>query len=134
VFEIPFVVCADPISRSIVIAIRGSASMRDIVTDLCSAADQAILNHLDIDNTIINQQPNVVDICVQSSCGSAHRGMLKSAEYVYETLMRQNILQDMFVLYPNYQLIVTGHSLGGGVAALLGLILRYVGDCLYIIE
>jgi predicted lipase len=53
-----------------------------------------------------------------------HRGMLHSARYVCQQIDKQNILNDMFVLYPNFQLVITGHSLGAGVAVVVALLLR----------
>lgn len=53
-----------------------------------------------------------------------HRGMLRSARYVLDTLKEHNVLEDLRVLYPNYGITVCGHSLGAGVATLLTLLLK----------
>lgn len=55
---------------------------------------------------------------------TVHRGMLRSAEYVYAKLCQENILNDLFILHPTFDLVITGHSLGAGVAALLSLMLK----------
>lgn len=55
-----------------------------------------------------------------------HRGMLKSARYVLETLKQHNILDNLTKMFPTYNLVVCGHSLGAGVATLLTLLLKYL--------
>uniref|UniRef100_A0AC35F9U1 Fungal lipase-like domain-containing protein n=1 Tax=Panagrolaimus sp. PS1159 TaxID=55785 RepID=A0AC35F9U1_9BILA len=52
-----------------------------------------------------------------------HRGMLNAARYVYNTLKANGVLEDLLVLNPEYQIVVCGHSLGAGIAALLTLLL-----------
>ncbi|VDN26944.1 unnamed protein product [Cylicostephanus goldi] len=53
-----------------------------------------------------------------------HRGMLMSARYVYDTLRKHQVLEDLAVLNTGYQLVVCGHSLGAGVASLVTLLLK----------
>ncbi|KAL3316401.1 hypothetical protein Ciccas_004955 [Cichlidogyrus casuarinus] len=54
-----------------------------------------------------------------------HRGILNSARTLMRTLVSKNILKDSFEHWSSdYELIVTGHSLGGGVALALGLLLK----------
>ncbi|KAK6012667.1 triacylglycerol lipase, partial [Ostertagia ostertagi] len=50
--------------------------------------------------------------------------MLMSARYVFDTLRKHQVLEDLAVLNTNYQLVVCGHSLGAGVASLLTLLLK----------
>ncbi|KAK6034343.1 triacylglycerol lipase [Cooperia oncophora] len=50
--------------------------------------------------------------------------MLMSARYVFDTLKKHQVLEDLAVLNTNYQLVVCGHSLGAGVASLLTLLLK----------
>ena len=50
--------------------------------------------------------------------------MLRSARYVLETLREYNVLGDMKAMFPDYDLVVCGHSLGAGVATLLTLLLK----------
>ena len=70
-------------------------------------------------NTDTSAGGNVCDKLIR-----VHRGMLHSARYVCQQIDKQNILTDMFVLYPNFQLVITGHSLGAGVAVVVALLLR----------
>lgn len=55
---------------------------------------------------------------------SAHRGMIAGANYVEKRLEESDVLAKAFERYPKYSLIITGHSLGAGVAVLLGIKLR----------
>lgn len=55
-----------------------------------------------------------------------HSGMLQSAKFVCSVLAKQNIIDDLMVLYPNYNLVITGHSLGAGVAVIVAMLLRYL--------
>lgn len=103
--EIPFYVIADHKTKSIVIVIRGSFSLRDIFTDITAASD-------------------TFD-CPGIPPGSmAHKGMIMGAKVILRQLNTHEVLEKAFNIYPGYDLTVTGHSLGAGLAALLGLLLR----------
>lgn len=117
-YQTPFVVLADHSTKSIVITIRGSASILDFVTDLSLNEDYF---SMDIDNDPILCEDHELD---SEGAVRVHRGMLKSAHHVYNTLKKNNVLEDLHSLHPSYQLIVCGHSLGAGVAALLTLLLK----------
>ena len=54
--------------------------------------------------------------------GLAHDGILKAALRLIEE--SDDILKSAFEAYPDYRLIITGHSLGAGVAVLLHLGIR----------
>lgn len=96
---------ADHQTSSIVIAIRGSISLRDIFTDFTAASDRFDVEGMPPDTT-------------------AHRGMIAGANYVEKRLIESHVLENAFESHPGYQLVVTGHSLGAGVAVLLGIKLR----------
>jgi sn1-specific diacylglycerol lipase len=104
VFETPFYVAADHTKRAIVIAIRGSKSFNDALTDLC-----------------VDAVP--VDVHGLSDCW-AHKGMYHAAMYVKATLEADKVLDTWLDRYPGYRVLTVGHSLGAGVAALLALLLR----------
>uniref|UniRef100_A0A0K0DHD8 sn-1-specific diacylglycerol lipase n=1 Tax=Angiostrongylus cantonensis TaxID=6313 RepID=A0A0K0DHD8_ANGCA len=110
-YEVPFVVFADHETRSIVITIRGSCSLVDLVTDLC----------LDVDSDALLREDR--DLSAEGDV-RVHRGMLMSARYVFDTLRKHQVLNDLIVLNPQYHLVVCGHSLGAGVASLLTLLLK----------
>ncbi|XP_034942156.1 sn1-specific diacylglycerol lipase beta-like isoform X2 [Chelonus insularis] len=103
--EIPFCVVADHKTASIVIVIRGSLSLRDLITDIAAASDLF--------------EPEGLP---QGSM--AHRGMIIGAKVLLKQLDQYKILEKAFETYPNYSLILTGHSLGAGLAVLLGLLIR----------
>lgn len=117
-YEVPFVVLADHETRSIVVTIRGSCSLMDLITDLC--LDEEVLS-VDVDTDPVLREDRGLDGHGQVR---VHRGMLRSARYVFDSIRKHNVLEDMFVLNPSYQLVVCGHSLGAGVASLLTLLLK----------
>uniref|UniRef100_A0A8D8WTA5 sn-1-specific diacylglycerol lipase n=2 Tax=Cacopsylla melanoneura TaxID=428564 RepID=A0A8D8WTA5_9HEMI len=105
VFKSPFFVVADHETKSIVVVIRGSLSIRDFLTDLCGMCAKMEGEGI---------PPETM----------AHSGMLRDTNYVKSTLQELQILQKAFQQFPDYQLVIAGHSLGAGVAVLLGLQLR----------
>ncbi|KIH49283.1 triacylglycerol lipase, partial [Ancylostoma duodenale] len=143
--QVPFVVLADHETRSIVITIRGSCSLVDLVTDLC--LDDEVLSVdvdadplLRTDTTLDAEDDEVLSVDVDADPllrtdttldaegeVRVHRGMLMSARYVFDTLRKHQVLEDLAVLNTGYQLVVCGHSLGAGVASLLTLLLKYAG-------
>ncbi|XP_043260888.1 diacylglycerol lipase-beta-like isoform X1 [Colletes gigas] len=103
--EVPFFVIDDHKTNSIVITIRGSLSLRDLITDF--TADSVIFE------------------CEGLPPGSmAHRAMLIGAKIILKELDDNKILEHAFTMNPRYNLILTGHSLGAGLAILLGFLLR----------
>ena len=82
--------------RSLVLAVRGTWHPIDLLTDLdCRPVALAALGH----------------------DGHAHRGMLESARRL-DALLREPV-REALAARPGYSLVLTGHSLGGGVASLL---------------
>lgn len=104
-FQLPFCVIADHKTSNIVIAIRGSISLRDIFTDLTATSDRFEAEGLPPDTM-------------------AHKGIAAGASYVAARLKEVGILDKALASYPDYGLVLTGHSLGAGVAALLALKIR----------
>ncbi|XP_019493049.1 PREDICTED: sn1-specific diacylglycerol lipase beta isoform X4 [Hipposideros armiger] len=105
VYELPFLVALDHRKESVVVAVRGTMSLQDILTDLSAESET-----LDLE-------------CEVQDC-SAHKGISQAARYVYRRLINDGILSQAFSLAPEYRLVIVGHSLGAGAAALLSIMLR----------
>ena len=105
----PFMVAVDHKFSSIVISIRGSGSIPDLLTDLSATptvmAD--VFKTGNLDRKFL-----------------AHGGMIQAAYYIYKKLVDENILHMAFIRCNDYKIIVTGHSLGAGIASILGFFLR----------
>lgn len=98
------VVFLDHLTKSIVVAIRGTKSISDIVTDLYIEA-----------SPFLDESREVF----------AHRGIAESAEALLPTVTAaiREIKQRDGKKFKNYRVVTTGHSLGAGSAALLAILL-----------
>ena len=111
--EVPFFLVVDKKTDSLVVSIRGTLSLADMLTDLNGEPE------------VMKDVFNLTDL---NSRWKGHKGMCKAAKYVYDRLhcdskypsLLQNALENT-----NYkQIVVTGHSLGAGTAAILTFLLR----------
>nr|XP_051695028.1 diacylglycerol lipase-beta isoform X3 [Oryctolagus cuniculus] len=105
VYELPFLVALDHRKESVVVAVRGTMSLQDILTDLSAESET------------LDCECGVQDRLV-------HKGISQAARYVYRRLIGDGILSQAFSIAPEYRLVVVGHSLGAGAAALLAIMLR----------
>ncbi|KAM9209907.1 diacylglycerol lipase-beta isoform 3-T3 [Dugong dugon] len=105
VYELPFLVALDHREESVVVAVRGTMSLQDILTDLSAESETLDLG------------------CELQDC-VAHKGISQAARYVYRRLINDGILSQAFSVAPEYRLVLVGHSLGAGAAALLALMLK----------
>lgn len=97
-----FMMCQDMQTQEVVLAVRGTYSLHDLITDIsCDAAP--------------------------FMWSFAHRGIADSARDVHAAVIDKLHSLQAGRREP-LNLRVVGHSLGGGVAALLTLILRYSGN------
>ncbi|GFY67448.1 sn1-specific diacylglycerol lipase beta, partial [Trichonephila inaurata madagascariensis] len=103
VFDVPFFVTYDHPTKAVVITARGTMSMDDVLTDL-AAAYAAV------------DEP---ELPPGSMC---HGGMLRAAKEIKNKLETNGILDDAFQRRPDYDLIITGHSLGASIASILTLL------------
>ena len=87
----------------IVVAIRGTLSGHDALTDLTAATD-------------------FISVCGQPT--GCHSGMLQSANFLFQQLESNNILERALSDHPGYGIVITGHSLGAGAGTLLSLLLQ----------
>eukprot|EP00605_Chrysophyceae_sp_TOSAG23-4_P002276 GSChrysophyteH1.ASY1.ANO1.2521.1 assembled CDS len=115
----PYCIFIDHETEAIVVAIRGSLSLEDCVTDVLCEPEEM---------TAAGKKWNF-----NGEGKWAHSGMLRSAMKIREDLEKQGVLQELFfgnsmenasTSAYSYQLVVTGHSLGAGNAVLLSLMLQ----------
>lgn len=107
--EVPYFVAADHRHKKIVVAIRGTLSLADALTDLAAKPVP-----------LADDPENPGDL----EGMEAHGGMVKAARYVFAELRDKNILNKAFSYFDGYTLVVTGHSLGAGTASVLAFLLR----------
>ena len=103
---IPFYVAMDYDNEAVVIALRGTLSLHDIVTDMVAVEEEI--------EVAVNHDGSML----------AHKGILHTALWLQGILRDKEILETAFSRGPNYKLIIVGHSLGAGCAALLAMLLR----------
>ncbi|XP_069685580.1 diacylglycerol lipase-alpha isoform X2 [Periplaneta americana] len=108
--ETPFFVAVDYTRRKIVISIRGTLSMKDVITDLNAEGEPLPLN------------PPREDWL-------GHKGMVQAAEYIRDKLEEEAILARAFNHNEErstheFELVLVGHSLGAGTASILAILLR----------
>jgi sn1-specific diacylglycerol lipase len=96
-FQSAFAVVRDHEMQWIVVAIRGTLSFQDVLTDAAAHS-------------------------VRWRQGCAHEGVVKTAQYVVSSLY--DILSKEAEARPHYRLVLCGHSLGGAVAAVAAADLR----------
>ncbi|GFR41943.1 hypothetical protein Agub_g2737, partial [Astrephomene gubernaculifera] len=102
-----YVVVADHLLRCIVLCVRGTHSMKDLFTSLAGAA----------------KPHHVVDpLTGQLVLGWSHLGMLAAARWLARQVAP--LLRGALREHPGYQLRIVGHSMGGGTAVLLTMMLR----------
>lgn len=108
--EPPFFVAIDYGKRSIVISIRGTLSLEDILTDL-------------------NASEEILPLNPPREDWFTHKGILEAAINIKQQLEDRGLIEQAlnhsFEKGSNsYDLVILGHSLGGGTAAILALLLK----------
>ncbi|KAH0511854.1 Sn1-specific diacylglycerol lipase beta [Microtus ochrogaster] len=128
VYELPFIVVLDHRKEAVVVAVRGTMSLQSPhmppspavqlhrLTLLCPHS-QDVLTDLSAESENIELEAELQD-CV------AHKGIAQAARYIYRRLVNDGILSQAFSVAPEYRLVLVGHSLGAGAAALLAIMLR----------
>lgn len=108
--ETPFYVALDNKHKKIVICVRGTLSLQDVLTDLKADAETLPL-----------------DPSKEEWVG--HKGMVQAAIYIKKKLKEDLILAKAFQKAKDqsqekYDLVLVGHSLGAGTAAILAIMLQ----------
>lgn len=109
-----YYVARDRKRKAIVLGIRGTASARDILTDLCASAENFFVEDgHEIGDIIESEESTTPPLLV----GRAHKGMIDASKSVAR--MTGKTISDELDAHPDYSLVIVGHSLGAGVAACL---------------
>lgn len=108
--ETPFFISVDYTHKKIVISIRGTLSMQDVLTDL-------------------NAEGEVLPIDPAREDWLGHKGMVQAAIYIKDLIEKENLIEkaQLHNLERNTQsfaLVLVGHSLGAGTAAILAIIMK----------
>lgn len=109
IYQIPYTVLLDHSTKSVVVVVRGSLTLEDWVTDL-----SVVGMFYEIPSVDGHQKIRI----------KGHKGFFEAGKYIKDQLITLKILEKCFVSYPDYDLVVTGQSLGAGVAPALALYLR----------
>ncbi|KAJ3046076.1 hypothetical protein HDV00_003826 [Rhizophlyctis rosea] len=116
-YKAPYLVCLDHDRKKLVIAIRGTYSMVDLLVDLKIALEPVPF----IEEADTSGKPVEVEWC--------HSGVFKTVESIMRDIKEYDVFGKWKEMeeYADYGIVVCGHSLGAGVAALLSYYLRVEG-------
>ena len=139
VIATPYCVVVDQKFKAIVVSIRGTLSLEDAVTDLTikptKLSDVWKPPHCTGRGTVLMkgsiperwEDGVAMDPVPADSVESdifCHSGMLRTADWILQDLKRRKLLNLAFQRHPSFDLVVTGHSMGAGCAAILAMMLR----------
>ncbi|XP_076044730.1 diacylglycerol lipase-beta-like isoform X3 [Oratosquilla oratoria] len=105
IFQVPFYVAIDDETEHVIVAIRGTLSLQDAITDMTALA-----------------APVEAEGLPEGS--QAHKGMVQAAKFVMQRLEETRAIGVAMSSRSRYGLVVTGHSLGAGTAVVLSAMLR----------
>lgn len=106
----PYIILRDDRWKTIVVTVRGTLSIEDMITDV----------------TVTPKSLGEVGdkFGFNGSGEYCHSGILAGACWIHDDLKRHKILDKAMQAHPDFGLRIIGHSLGAGIAAMLGRILR----------
>jgi sn1-specific diacylglycerol lipase len=109
----PYSIVIDDKMKTIVITVRGTRSLEDLVVDLQFTPESL---------------EKVGRICGFDGAGHwCHKGFLARSNWIYNDIKRTKVLNTLYLEtspYNPYPLVLCGHSLGAGCASILSLMLR----------
>ena len=112
--EIPYCIIVDHEWKCVVLAIRGTFSLEDCVTDVL------------IDPSSLEEMGE--EFGFDGRDQYCHGGVMASARIVHRDLQRHGLLEMLLLgdsaRYPDYTLRIVGHSLGAGCGTLMSYMLR----------
>lgn len=125
---LPYFVGVDRIAKEVILSVRGSLSLEDVVRDLIfEPAD--LTEWLHPTQATAMRVPPEVKFAPPDARHAAHAGILDAARATLLDIQNNINLEEMLLVpdapYKGYRLIVTGHSLGAGCAFLMCLYLRH---------
>lgn len=103
--------------QTIVLAIRGSVEMGDLVTDI--SGGPLNVNIGGVAGSVHEGKHDRKHFCHEMT----NPGSMAAAIYVHSNTSA--LLKETIDRYPNWPIFVTGHSIGGGVASLVALLLKF---------
>ena len=113
----PYLILRDRKWKTIVLTVRGTLSFEDMVSDVTV--------------TPVSLEEIGKKYGFDGQGEFAHSGMLTGAQFIYDDLQNHKILHEAMKEHPDFGLRIIGHSLGAGVSAILGLMLRQQFPNLY---
>ena len=125
--QTPFMIVADRKLEKIVISIRGSWSVTDMLTDMVASPvglKSMLLENFHENNGLELSAAELTNLEQLSDDIKVHAGMAEAAIYVFKKIKEKHLLEQAKVHFPEYSIVVTGHSLGAGTAVILGFFLR----------
>lgn len=100
-----YIIVKDSVLNCFVLAVRGTHTTRDIFTSMSGAA-----------------KPHHYVDCHGLVLGYSHLGMLAGARWIFKHCKAS--LLSAHEKQPDYRVVITGHSMGGGAAAMLTMMIR----------
>lgn len=125
----PYFIALDHAQHSVVLSIRGTMTVEDCLTDVLyePASLEEWLMPVQLDPQTGKWVPPKLTLIDRYAKFAAHSGMLEMAQAMLQDISEQDVLRKVVThvrKQDDWDLVVTGHSLGAGVASLVGLYLR----------